>query len=80
MVVEAPLVFALMIGGAMVGGVRGAAWGLAIDQTLLIPLWFLQLRAVLRERPPDAGQPRDDPPTGSVPLVYPPAGDGAVRP
>jgi len=130
MMVEAPLVFALMIGGAMAGGVRGAAWGLALDQTLLIPLWFLQLRAILRERAPDIDTSPDTssdtspdtsadtspdtsadadlrphggtglygdtgpddglrpihdsrralPPTGSLPLAYPAANDGAITP
>jgi hypothetical protein len=50
MYVEAPLVFALLIGGALVGGVVGAAWGLAIDQLLMLPMWYLVLRRCL-DRP-----------------------------
>jgi len=48
MIVEAPLVLSLMIGGALAYGVVGAAWGLAANQALLVPLWFLTLRSVLR--------------------------------
>ncbi len=48
MVVEAPLVFALMIGGALIGGAVGAAWGMCLDQVSLVPLWYLTLRGVLR--------------------------------
>lgn len=47
MFVEAPLVFALLIGGALLGGVVGAAWGLAIDQVLMLPMWYLVLRRCL---------------------------------
>jgi O-antigen/teichoic acid export membrane protein len=56
MVVEAPLVFTLMIGGALTGGAVGAAWGMCIDQVSLVPLWYLTLRGVLRraERERDA--------------------------
>lgn len=50
MTLEAPLVLTLMLGGAVLFGVQGAAWGLAANHTLLIPLWFLQLRAIL-DRP-----------------------------
>lgn len=49
MVIEAPLVFTLMLSGAALGGVTGATWGLAIDQCALVPLWFLQLRAILKQ-------------------------------
>lgn len=47
MVVEAPLVLTLMLLGSQIGGARGAAWGLCIDQAVVVPLWFLRLRAVL---------------------------------
>jgi hypothetical protein len=56
MAVEAPLVFTLMIGGAVAGGAVGAAWGMCIDQVSLVPLWYVTLRGVLRhaERERDA--------------------------
>lgn len=47
MLIEAPLVFALMIGGTILYGVPGAAWGQLIDQTAMIALWFVTLRQVL---------------------------------
>ncbi len=50
MAVEAPLVFTLMLGGAVVAGAPGAAWGMALDYILLTPLWFLTLRGVLRDQ------------------------------
>ncbi len=50
MTVEAPLVFTLMIVGSKVGGAQGAAWGLCIDQVVLIPLWFWTLSEILRDR------------------------------
>lgn len=49
MSVEAPLVFTLMIIGALVDGANGAAWGMCLDQVGLIPLWFWTLRGVLRD-------------------------------
>jgi hypothetical protein len=52
MTIEAPLVLSLLIGGALTAGVVGAAWGLALNQALLLPLWFLQLRAILRPAQP----------------------------
>jgi len=53
MTVEAPLVFTLMIVGSRLGGAQGAAWGLCIDQTLLIPLWFWTLREILHDHRPE---------------------------
>lgn len=46
MVVEAPLVFSLMIGGALWAGAEGAAWAMAVDNLLLVPLWLYTLRSV----------------------------------
>ncbi len=51
MVVEAPLIFTLMIAGAFTAGAAGAAWGMALDQIALVPLWFWTLRGVLRDAP-----------------------------
>ncbi len=49
MAIEAPLVFTLMIGGALVGGAVGAAWGMFLDQALLVPVWYSTLRAAVRD-------------------------------
>jgi len=46
--IEAVMVLAAMLIGANAGGATGAAWGLCVQQFILIPLWFLQLRAILR--------------------------------
>lgn len=35
--------------GAAVGGVVGLAWGMCLAQAVVVPLWFVQLRALLRE-------------------------------
>ncbi|MBL8931961.1 MAG: hypothetical protein JNL54_17905 [Kineosporiaceae bacterium] len=75
MLVEAPLVLSLMLGGAVIDGVAGAAWGLMINQSLLVPLWFLTLWSVLRSpdaaTPPAGGQPHApaDPPTAALPVL-----------
>ena len=53
MLVEAPLVLVLMIGGAVLFGVPGAVWGQLVDQVIMIVLWFGTLRLVLAEH--DAG-------------------------
>ncbi len=58
MTIEAPLVVTLMIGGTLWFGLDGAVWGLALNQALLVPLWFLQLRAILR-RPLPQDLPRE---------------------
>jgi hypothetical protein len=50
MLVEAPIVFGVMIVGAVRFGVTGAAWGQLIDQTVMIVLWFLILRSALAAR------------------------------
>ena len=90
MTVEAPLVLSLMLGGAAVGGVVGAAWGLAANQALLIPLWFLTLRSILRLPPealaaesllhddhdtPDTAGTPGSPDTAALPVL-----DGSGRP
>lgn len=46
MVVEAPLVFILMIVGALWAGAEGAAWAMAIDNLVMVPLWLYTLRSV----------------------------------
>jgi O-antigen/teichoic acid export membrane protein len=48
MCVEAPLVFTLMIAGSVLDGARGAAWGLCLDQVLLVPVWFWVFARILR--------------------------------
>jgi len=62
MYVEAPLVFAMLIGGALLGGVVGAAWGLALDQLLMLPMWYLVLRRCLALR----GEPDDAVPSTGI--------------
>ena len=47
-VVEAVMVVGGMLIGARLGGAPGAAWALCIQQFVLVPLWFLTLRGVLR--------------------------------
>lgn len=49
MAIEAPLVFPFMIGGLYLGGARGAAWGLCLDQATSLPLWLWTFRRVMRE-------------------------------
>ncbi len=51
MTVEAPLVLTLMTVGALVGGAEGAAWGMCVDQVLLVPLWLYTLRSVVHSVP-----------------------------
>ena len=46
-VIEAVMVLTVLLAGAELDGVVGAAWGLSIQQAILIPLWFLQLRTIL---------------------------------
>jgi hypothetical protein len=46
MVVEAPLVLALMLGGALLDGASGAAWGQFLDQLVMVGLWYATLRGV----------------------------------
>jgi O-antigen/teichoic acid export membrane protein len=49
--IEAVMVLAAMLIGANVGGAVGAAWGLCLQQAVLVPLWFLQLRSILARVP-----------------------------
>jgi O-antigen/teichoic acid export membrane protein len=49
--IEAVMVLTALLAGAGLGGAAGAAWGLCIQQAILVPLWFLQLRAILTRRP-----------------------------
>lgn len=44
--IEAPLIIICMATGLALAGARGAAWGMAINMTLMIPLWFWQLNAL----------------------------------
>jgi O-antigen/teichoic acid export membrane protein len=58
MTIEAPLVFSLMLTGAVLFGVRGAAWAQFVDQFLVIVLWFGTLRNILAERDSRSGPGR----------------------
>lgn len=58
MTIEAPLVFTLMIGGSLLFGVEGAAWGQLIDQFLMIWLFYLALGQILREDDADRSTAR----------------------
>jgi hypothetical protein len=51
----AVLAVVLMAAGAWVGQAPGLAWGLLIAQLVVVPLWFLQLRSVLRRDGATAG-------------------------
>lgn len=46
-VVEAPLLVACMASGVFLGGTVGAAWGMALSMSLMVPLWFWQLRVLV---------------------------------
>jgi O-antigen/teichoic acid export membrane protein len=48
--IEAPLVFTLMIGGTLLFAVKGAAWGQLIDQTVILLLWYGTLLGVMNSR------------------------------
>lgn len=52
---EAPAILVAMVIGAIVGGTPAAAWGLAVVETLMIPLWFLQMHVLLRTAPRSGG-------------------------
>jgi O-antigen/teichoic acid export membrane protein len=55
--VEAVMVLFVLLVGGSIGGVTGAAWGLSIQQAILVPLWFLQLRSILRKLDGGGGEP-----------------------
>jgi O-antigen/teichoic acid export membrane protein len=62
--IEAPLVFGLMISGTFLAGVTGAAWGQLIDQTILLVLWFgilLNILATHQHKPPRPETPPELP-------------------
>ena len=46
--IEAPLIVVCMTTGLHLGGTPGAAWGMALSMTLMIPFWFAQLIALTR--------------------------------
>lgn len=45
-----PVLLLAVIGGELLGGVTGAAWGFAVATTLTLPLWWLRMEHVLRRR------------------------------
>lgn len=53
---EAPLLIGCMAGGLVLGGTPGAAWGLAVSMTVMVPLWFWQLRVLLSGASTSAAQ------------------------
>lgn len=48
---EAPMLIALIIWGTSLAGARGAAWGMAINFLVMVPLWFWRLGRILKETP-----------------------------
>jgi O-antigen/teichoic acid export membrane protein len=44
---EAPLIIACMATGVVLGGTPGAAWGMAVSMTTMVPLWFWTLHRLL---------------------------------
>lgn len=47
---EAPLMLGSLFVGATFWGAPGAAWGLAADQVLMIPIWYWTLHRILAQR------------------------------
>ncbi len=45
--IEAVMVLVGLLLGAELDGARGAAWGLAVQAAVLVPLWYFQMRAIL---------------------------------
>ena len=58
--VEAPLLVGCMFAGAWLGGTQGAAWGVFVDQALMVPLWFVLLRRSLAAPAPAIADASDD--------------------
>jgi O-antigen/teichoic acid export membrane protein len=58
--IEAVMVITAMIVGAKLDGARGAAWGLCIQQALLVPMWFIQLRSILVTTDREQEEPDED--------------------
>ncbi|WP_369137170.1 hypothetical protein [Modestobacter versicolor] len=56
---EAPLVIACTGGGVHLGGTVGAAWGMALSMTVMVPLWAWQLRVLLTTPAAPDERPRD---------------------
>ena len=53
-IIRAPILIVSMTTGIIVWGAVGAAWALAITETILLPIWFLRLRQVLTVTPDTA--------------------------
>ena len=68
--VQAPLVVLFGVGGVLLAGAQGAAWGMAAAFWVLVPVWWLAMR---REAALDAGRLReqDSPPVTDVQAAPP---------
>ena len=56
----AALGVSLMIGGAVVAGIAGMAWGMALAHVLIAPMWFVALRGGADALSPRSGRPSGD--------------------
>lgn len=65
-IVRAPILIVLMTTGIVVWGAVGAAWALAITETILLPVWFFRLRKVLRSTSATAPAPEGSPSSAEV--------------
>lgn len=59
-IIKAPLLLVLMLGGIAWFGAVGAAWAIALTETVLLPLWFLRVRRALRPASSVASPPQLD--------------------
>jgi O-antigen/teichoic acid export membrane protein len=70
--VQAPLVVLFGVGGVLLAGAQGAAWGMAAAFWVLVPVWWFAMR---REAGLDAGrlreQEQDSPPVTDVQAAPP---------
>jgi len=47
-IIKTPLLIVLMLVGIPLYGAPGAAWAIAVTETVLLPLWYLRVRTALR--------------------------------